>query len=58
MKAVGFLIVFTFIELLFYGVGAFVAWDWNPGNWLVEARFMIGVCGTFTAALFSSQVLS
>jgi len=58
MKAIGFLIVFTFIELLFYGVGAFIAWDWNPGNWLTEARFMIGICGTFTAALFASQALT
>ena len=58
MKAIGFLIIFTLIELLFYGIGAFVVWDFNAGNWPHEGRFMIGVFGTFAAAFFASQVIA
>ena len=27
---------------LFYLFGAFVAWDWNAGNWPLEARANMG----------------
>lgn len=58
MKAIAFLIVFTFVEMMFYCMGAFVAWDFNAGNWPHEGRFMIGVCGTFAAAFVASHAFT
>ncbi len=34
-------------DLLLYLTGAFIAWDFNPGNWPQEGRFLLALMGLF-----------
>ena len=41
---------------LFYLFGAFVAWDWNAGNWPQDMRAAVTFVGAFVGALVAFTV--
>ena len=42
------IIIVTFISILsFYGAIAFTLWDYNPGNWSIDARYFMSSIGIF-----------
>lgn len=36
---------------IFYSAVAFYCWDYNPGNWSKDARFIVAYIGLIAAAL-------
>ena len=41
---------------LFYLFGAFVAWDWNAGDWPQDLRGAVTLIGAFVGALVAFNV--
>lgn len=58
MKAIGGLIVFGVMFTLAYLVGAFICWDFNPGNWDMFARVMVAIMGAFLGLMLAGGVIA
>lgn len=43
--------------LLVYAVGAFIAWDWSPGQWSAQARAVVAFFMAAFALLSGSATL-
>ena len=40
MKSIKFLGMFLLANLFLYGIGSFIAFDWNPMNWLLLTEWV------------------
>jgi uncharacterized membrane protein len=47
MKTLKSITLFVSPSIIFYLLGAFVGWKWNPANWAVDSRLMLVFLGLF-----------
>lgn len=45
------LVAFVLVWASVYGLGAFIAWEANPGKWTMDGRFFVGWVGLVASLL-------
>lgn len=55
-RFIGWIIMFIILSGLAYAVGAFIAWDYNPGNWEPWARIFTLLTGFIGFLVWSGLI--